>query len=62
MRTSEHIPRGKKFPEYIGEMLTKGEISKRGLVYPEYNSSFFFNVDHPDVPQEYHLVLDGFKV
>lgn len=62
VRTLEPIPRGKFVLEYVGEMLTEGEVSKRGLVYPEYNSSYLFNVDHPDVPQEDHLVLDGFKV
>lgn len=62
VRTLEQIPRGKFVLEYVGEMLTEGEVSKRGLVYPEYNSSYLFNLDHPDVPQEDHLVLDGFKV
>lgn len=62
VRTLDQIPRGKFILEYVGEMLTEGEVSKRGLVYPEYNSSYLFNVDHPAVPQEDHLVLDGFKM
>lgn len=62
VRTLEQIPRGKFVLEYVGEMLTEGEVSKRGLVYPEYNSSYLFNLDHPAVPLEDQLVLDGFKM
>jgi len=62
VRTLEQIPRGKFVLEYVGEMLTEGEVSKRGLVYPEYSSSYLFNLDHPAVPLEDQLVLDGFKM
>ncbi|GLJ21419.1 hypothetical protein SUGI_0394410 [Cryptomeria japonica] len=62
VRTLEQIPRGKFVMEYVGEVLTQVEASKRGQLYAEYNSSYLCNLDHPTVAQEDNLVIDGFKM
>lgn len=48
--------------EYVGELLTQVEASKRGQLYAEYNASYLCNLDHPTVAQEDHLVIDGCKM
>lgn len=62
VRTMEQIARGKFVVEYVGEVLTHGEAYERGLKYDSSNFSCLFSVDHPDVPVEHLLVIDGFHM
>ncbi|MCO5580950.1 hypothetical protein L7F22_034824 [Adiantum nelumboides] len=62
VRTMEQICRGKFVVEYIGEVLTHDEAYERGIKYDLSNLSCLFGADHPDVPPEDLLVIDGFQM
>lgn len=62
VRTMEQICRGKFVVEYIGEVLTHDEAHERGIEYDLSNFSCLFSADHPDVPVEDLLVIDGFQM